>query len=65
MKNKAGGIIGFITGTAGFLLFFKFFVLNRIAPTDEIAPGMVLIAAIITGVLTAITGWYIQKRMKK
>lgn len=65
MKNKAGAIIGFITGTAGFLLFFKFFVLHRIPPTDEIAPGMVLIAAIITGVLTAFTVLYIQKRLKK
>jgi uncharacterized BrkB/YihY/UPF0761 family membrane protein len=64
MKNKTAAIIGFLTGTAGFLLFFKWFVLNRIAPTDEIAPGMVLIAAIITGILTAFIGLYMQKRQK-
>lgn len=60
MKNKAGAIIGFVTGAAGFLLLFKLLFLDRIPPEDEVAPGMVLIAAVMNGLLFALIGSFIQ-----
>ncbi len=53
MKNKLGSIIGFVTGFAGFLLLFKVFILENIPKEDEVPPGLVLIAAIVTGGLFA------------
>jgi len=35
MKNKAGKIIGFIIGMAGFLLLFKVIILDTTPPADE------------------------------
>ncbi|MEJ6981555.1 hypothetical protein WG906_13900 [Pedobacter sp. P351] len=46
MKNKTGIIIGFISGFAGFLLLFKFLILDKTPPEDEVAPGLVMLAAI-------------------
>ena len=51
MKNKTGIISGFLIGLIGFLLGFKFLLLNRIPPEDEVPPGMVLLAAIVNGFL--------------
>jgi divalent metal cation (Fe/Co/Zn/Cd) transporter len=65
MKNKAGIIIGFILGVAGFLLLFKLIILDRVPPEDELAPGMVLIAAILNGLLFAYIGSLIQKNVMK
>ena len=65
MKNLAGKIIGFIIGMCGFLLLFKLFVLPNIAPEDEMAPGMVLIAGIIRGLFFAFIGSLLQNRLKK
>jgi hypothetical protein len=65
MKNKAGIIIGFILGVTGFLLLFKIIILDRVPPEDELAPGMVLIAAILNGVLCAFIGSLIQKYIMK
>ena len=65
MKNKAGKISGFITGFAGFLLTFKIFILGNIPPEDEIAPGMVVIAAVFTGLLCAYLGFLIQNNFIK
>lgn len=65
MKNKAGIIGGFILGTAGFLLLFKMIFLDRIPPEDELAPGIVLIAAIINGSLFAFIGYSIQNYYRK
>ncbi len=39
MKNKTGIFIGFVLGTAGFLLLFKVIFLDNIPPEDELAPG--------------------------
>lgn len=60
MKNKAGIISGFILGVTGFLLLFKVVVLDRIPPEDELAPGMVVIAAVLNGLLFAFIGSRVQ-----
>lgn len=65
MKNKAGKIGGFIAGAAGFLLVFKVFFLGNIPPEDEIAPGMVVIAAGLNGLLCAYLGSLIQNNFMK
>ena len=61
MKNKAGIISGFIIGLTGFLLLFKLLFLDNIPPEDELAPGMVVLASILNGVLFAFIGQFIQK----
>jgi hypothetical protein len=61
MKNKAGIISGFILGVAGFLFMFKVIFLDNIAPADELAPGIVVIASILNGVIFAFMGSLIQK----
>jgi hypothetical protein len=61
MKNKAGIIIGFITGFAGFLLLFKILFLDKIPREDEVAPGLVMLAAIFNGLLFAFVGSLIQR----
>lgn len=61
MKNKTGKIVGFVLGLAGFLFLFKVLVLPNIPPEDEIAPGAVLMVAILSGVFFAFVGHFIQK----
>jgi len=61
MKNKAGFIGGFVFGFTGFLLMFKLLFLDTTPPEDELAPGMVVLAAILNGVLFAFIGQFIQK----
>jgi hypothetical protein len=65
MKNKAGIIIGFVLGFTGFLLLFKLIFLDHILPEDEIAPGMVMIAAILAGIACAFAGRLLQKSFTK
>jgi hypothetical protein len=65
MKNKTGVISGFIVGLAGFLLLFKYIFLARIPPEDEVAPGLVLIAAVFNGLLFAFIGYKIQNYFVK
>lgn len=65
MFNHTGKIIGFIVGAAGFLFLFKIFFLANVAPSDELAPGIVLIAAILSGVLFAFIGNKTQKYLTK
>jgi len=60
MKNKAGKISGFILGAAGFLLMFKMIFLRNIAPSDELAPGVVVITAVLIGLLFAFIGSLVQ-----
>lgn len=60
LKDKTGIILGFIIGMAGFLFLFKIIILDRIAPADELAPGMVMIAAIVSGAVCAFVGRKIQ-----
>ena len=64
MKKNIVKISGFVLGLVGFLLVFKVFVLPNIPPNDEIAPGMVLIAAILNGFLFAFIGSLIQKYLR-
>ncbi|RXK58963.1 hypothetical protein ESA94_16395 [Lacibacter luteus] len=65
MKNKTGIMIGFIAGAAGFLLLFKFIFLDRIPPEDEVAPGLVVLAAIFNGLLFAFIGSWLQGYLGK
>ncbi|MEX2115784.1 MAG: hypothetical protein WEB37_02765 [Bacteroidota bacterium] len=65
MKNKTGIISGFIFGMAGFLLTFKLFVLDNIPPSDELAPGMVVLASFFNGLLFAFVGHRIQHHFRK
>nr|WP_294877242.1 hypothetical protein [uncultured Pedobacter sp.] len=65
MKNKAGKICGFILGAAGFLLMFKLIFLRNIAPSDELAPGAVVITAVLFGLLFAFIGSLIQNYLVK
>ena len=60
MKNKTGKISGFVLGVAGFLLLFKIIFLVNIPPEDELAPGIVVLASILNGVLFAYIGSWIQ-----
>jgi hypothetical protein len=60
MKNKTGKISGFVIGVAGFLLLFKIIFLVNIPPEDELAPGIVVLASILNGVLFAYVGSLIQ-----
>ena len=56
MKNKIGKISGFVLGVTGFLLMFKFIVLDNTPPSDELAPGIVVIASVLNGLLFAFLG---------
>ena len=65
MKNKLGLISGFVLGITGFLLLFKIIFLSRIPPTDELAPGIVVIASVLNGLLFAFLGSLLQKYFVK
>jgi len=65
MKNKAGKISGFIIGVVGFLSMFKIVFLKNIPPSDELAPGMVVIVAVMIGLLFAFIGSSIQQYSAK
>lgn len=64
MKNHIIKISGFVLGLVGFLLAFKVFVLPNIPPNDELAPGAVLLIAILNGFLFAFIGSLIQKYLR-
>ena len=64
-KNKTGIIIGFVLGAAGFLLLFKLIFLDNIPPADELAPGIVVIASILNGLLFAFLGYLLQNYFRK
>jgi len=65
MKSKLGIISGFIVGVTGFLLLFKLIFLDNIPPADELAPGIVVIASVLTGLLFAFIGSRIQQYFAK
>ncbi len=65
MKNATGTIGGFIFGMAGFLVLFKFLILDHIPPSDELAPGMVVLVSILNGFLFAVLGRSIQRHLNK
>ena len=65
MKNITGKILGFATGTAGFLYLFKIIVIDRTSPEDELAPGIVVLAAVISGLICAYLGNGIQGGLLK
>lgn len=65
MKNKTGIITGFVTGFAGFLLLFKIIILDHTSPEDELAPGIVILMAILAGFASAFTGHLIQNYFRR
>jgi hypothetical protein len=65
MKNKTGVLTGFILGVTGFLLLFKIIILDRVSPDDELAPGIVVIASIMSGALFAFVGYLIQNSFER
>lgn len=65
MKNKTGIIGGFAFGMIGFLVLFKLIFLDRIPPSDELAPGIVMFVAFLNGVLFAFVGHVIQNYLRK
>lgn len=65
MKNKAGKLIGFAIGLAGFMAVFKVFFLPYIPREDEVPPGLVLIMSIITGLLFSLGGHLLQNYLQK
>lgn len=65
MKNKAGKITGFILGTAGFLFIFKLLFLQNVPPEDELAPGIVLMTALLVGLLFSFIGSITQSVLVK
>jgi hypothetical protein len=65
MKNKVGKLSGFVLGVTGFLLMFKLIFLVNIPPEDELAPGIVVLAAILNGFLFAFIGSRIQNYFAK
>ena len=60
MKNKIVKSSCFILGITAFLLMFKFIVLDNTPPSDELAPGIVVIASVLNGVLFAFLGSLVQ-----
>jgi len=65
MKNKTGKISGFILGMTGFLLMFKIIILDHTPPEDELAPGIVVIASVLNGLLFAFIGSRFQNHFVK
>lgn len=65
MKIKAGKIVGFAFGLVGFLLLFKGLFLVNIRPEDELAPGVVVFAAVLSGLLFAFAGQLVQDFLRK
>ena len=65
MKNRIGMLIGFIVGLAGFLFLFKVIFLNHIPPADELAPGIVVVASILSGLLFAYVGHLMQTYLSR
>ena len=65
MKEKIGVIGGFVFGMIGFLLMFKLIFLDTIPPSDELAPGIVVFASLLDGLLFAFVGHLIQNRFGK
>lgn len=65
MKNKIGIIGGFVFGVICFLLMFKLIFLDRIPPSDELAPGIVVLASFFNGLLFAFVVHWIQHHLLK
>lgn len=63
MKYALGILIGFVTGLAGFLYLFRVFFLVRISPQDELAPGIVVLLAMLNGILFALAGSFLQRKL--
>ena len=55
----------FVLGLTGFLFMFKLTFFDHIAREDEIAPGLVVIAAVLNGLLFAFAGYLIQNYFGK
>jgi CDP-diglyceride synthetase len=65
MKNIIGKIAGFILGAGSFLFLFKIFILSKKPPSDELAPGIVVLSAVSFGIVIAFIGSYVQSFIKR
>jgi hypothetical protein len=65
MQSKIGVISGFLLGVGGFLFMFKLLILDHVSPSDELAPGMVVIMSVLSGFAFAFIGSLIQKHYFK
>jgi hypothetical protein len=65
MQNKIGVISGFLFGVCGFLFVFKLIILDHVPPSDELAPGIVVIMSVLSGLAFAFIGSFIQNRYSK
>jgi hypothetical protein len=65
MQNKMGVIIGFAFGVVAFLYLFKLIILDHVPPSDELAPGVVVIMSVLSGFAFAFIGSLIQNRFTK
>ena len=65
IKSKMGMITGFILGVAGFLILFKMIILDHTSPEDELAPGAVMLAALLNGLLFGLIGRALQRFLEK
>ncbi len=65
MQHKTGTIGGFVIGMAGFLFLFKLIILDHTPPSEELAPGIAVLASIMNGVLFAAIGRRIQDHLSK
>ncbi|WP_346237226.1 hypothetical protein ABDK00_011650 [Niabella insulamsoli] len=65
MRNKIAKTGGFIIGCAGFLFIFKFVLLKRIPPSDEVAPGLVVLTSLLVGFLFSFLGSRFQKHLER
>ncbi|GAB4024658.1 hypothetical protein [Spirosoma gilvum] len=65
MKNILGKLIGFVLGLTGFLYLFKLLILDTTPPEDELAPGIVVIMSILSGLFFAYLGNLLQNYSQK
>ncbi|GAB3964435.1 hypothetical protein GCM10028806_01920 [Spirosoma terrae] len=64
MDNILGTFTGFAVGFVSFLFLFKLLILDHTAPSDELAPGVVVLTAMFTGLGFAFVGYTLQNYWK-
>lgn len=60
-----GAVFGFAFGVAIFLALFKIIFLDRIPREDELAPGIVVFASLLNGLLFACGCLFLQDYLAK
>lgn len=65
MRYILGKLLGFVTGCFIFLFFFERLILSKTPPSDELAPGIVVLSAICFGIILSFIGASIQATLQK